>query len=148
MRLVALLLCSSNATNAFAITPGGEAWKDSYSVDGQCYCDSTFDHEIGQIIVETPAGPKTVLEVCEAIGPGPGADGNPIYNDVQCGNGPPNDQPDEVLCPGRVDMGEAGCSEIGPRWNLQNLFKAPEPDVVPEVVPEVRDPASETLEPE
>ncbi len=98
--------------------PGGNSWKDSYSVDGKCYCDSTFDHDIGTIEVETPDGTKTVLEVCEAIGPGPGAEGNPIYNDIQCGNGPANDAGDEDWCPGRVDQGEAGCCTVGPRWDL------------------------------
>lgn len=99
-------------------TPGGMGWADSYSVDGRCYCASTFDHNIADIEVDTPAGPRTVLEVCEAIGPGPGIEGNPIYNDIQCGNGPANDAGDEDWCPGRVDQGEAGCCIAGPTWDL------------------------------
>lgn len=98
--------------------PGGMSWADSYSVDGRCYCASTFDHNIADIEVDTPAGPRTVLEVCEAIGPGPGIEGNPIYNDIQCGNGPANDAGDEDWCPGRVDQGETGCCIAGPTWDL------------------------------
>lgn len=109
------------ATLAQAITPG-DNWLDSYSADGQCYCYSTFDHDAGTIVVQTPAGPRTTREICDAIGPGPGVGSNPIYNDLQCGNGPPNSAPDEAVCPGRVDMGEAGCSIIGPTWNLEKYF--------------------------
>ncbi len=98
--------------------PGGIGWADSYSVDGRCYCASSFDHNIGGIEVDTPAGSRTVMEVCEAIGPGPGIEGNPIFNDIQCGNGPANDAGDEDWCPGRVDQGEAGCCVAGPRWDL------------------------------
>lgn len=96
----------------------GNNWSDSYSVDGRCYCDSTFDHAIGDIEIDTPYGVKTVLEICEAIGPGPGAEGNPVYNDIQCGNGPANDAGDEDWCPGRVDLGAAGCCTAGPLWDL------------------------------
>lgn len=96
----------------------GNNWSDSYSVDGRCYCDSTFDHAIGDIEIDTPYGVKTVLEICEAIGPGPGAAGNPVYNDIQCGNGPANDAGDEDWCPGRVDQGAAGCCTAGPLWDL------------------------------
>ena len=96
--------------------PGGSGWKDSYSVGDQCYCDSTFDHNIGP----QPSGiaNMTVRQVCDAIGPGPGAAGRPIYNDVQCGNGPANDAGDEDWCPGRVDIGKEGCRHIGPTWKL------------------------------
>jgi hypothetical protein len=94
------------------------SWADSYSVDGRCYCASSFDHNIADIMVDTPAGPRTVFEVCEAIGPGPGIEGNPVYNDIQCGNGPANDAGDEDWCPGRVDEGEVGCCTAGPTWDL------------------------------
>ncbi len=99
----------------------GNGWSDSYSVDGQCFCDSTFDHAIGEIEVDTPYGIRTVLEICEAIGPGPGAEGHPVYNDIQCGNGPANDAGDEDWCPGRVDQGAEGCCIIGPMWDLSVL---------------------------
>lgn len=98
--------------------PGGESWKDSYSVGDRCYCDTTFDHNIGDIRVDTAVGNITVLEACELIGEGPGSQGRPIYNDVQCGNGPANDAGDEDYCPGRVDIGREGCPQIGPSWNF------------------------------
>jgi len=57
--------------------------------------------------------------VNQTIGAGPGIDkADAIYNDVQCGNGPANDVGDEIVgeCPGRVDMGGAGCGTIGYGW--------------------------------
>ena len=65
----------------------GPTWVDSYSVGDECYCDlsldTTFDHGIGDFYVETPLGWMTIRQVCELLGPGPGAEGRPIYNDVQ-----------------------------------------------------------------
>jgi hypothetical protein len=121
-----LLLCSF-AVNA---QPGGngvvpgEGWFDSYSADGKCYIDSTFDHGVGETIVPTPVGGQTVRQVAARIGAGPGRAGNPIYNDVQCGNGPANNAGDEDYdqCPGRVDLGAAGCSIIGPEWDLVTAY--------------------------
>ncbi len=107
--------------------PGGRSWADSYSVGSRCYCESTFDHSIGPIMVDTPVGRRTVRQVCDAIGPGPGSRGTggepdrPLYNDIQCGNGPANDAGDEDDCPGRVDIGREGCGHIGPRWDLSVL---------------------------
>ena len=103
--------------------PGGAGWADSYSVGNACYCATTFDHNIGGIVVDTPDGPKTVREVCETLGEGPGIEGRPIYNDVQCGNGPANDAGDEDDCPGRVDIGREGCGQIGPEWDL-SVFRS------------------------
>ncbi|MBX2849198.1 MAG: discoidin domain-containing protein [Acidiferrobacterales bacterium] len=99
-------------------SPGGDGWKDSYSVGDRCYCDTTYDHDIGGILVDTPVGTITVREACEILGEGPGSAGRPIYNDVQCGNGPANDAGDEDWCPGRVDIGKEGCPHIGPTWNF------------------------------
>jgi len=96
----------------------GAGWADSYAADGQCYCASTFDHNVGQLLVPTPAGPRTVREVCAALGPGPGKEGRPLFNDVQCGHGPANDAGDEDWCPGRTDQGRDGCCDRGPRWDL------------------------------
>lgn len=95
-------------------------WVDSYSVDDRCYCDgvTTYDHAIGEVITETSLGWMTVKEACEMLGPGPGSRGRPTYNDVQCGNGPFNEEGDEHRCPGRVDMGKEGCGHIGPKWNF------------------------------
>lgn len=125
-----------SATPALAQVVPGNGWADSYSFEGRCYIDSTFDHGIGTVLVDTPIGLQTVRQVAEKIGPGPGADGNPIYNDVQCGNGPPNDAGDEDpdQCPGRVDQGAAGCFVIGPLWDLNLAYGVmPEPILVPTV---------------
>jgi len=100
-------------------------WSDSYSVGDRCYCETTFDHNIGPVIVDTELGEMTVHEVCETLGPGPGSEGRPKYNDVQCGNGPANDAGDEDFCPGRVDIQGSeqekrlGCRQIGPTWNFR-----------------------------
>ena len=108
-------------------TPGGGGWADSYSVGDKCYCDTTYDHNIGPIEVSTPFGVRTVRQVCEMIGAGPGSAGRPLYNDVQCGNGPPNDAGDEHDCPGRVDIGPAGCGQIGPKWDFSAQTRTSQP---------------------
>lgn len=94
-------------------------WADSYAIDGKCYCDiSTLSFNVGDKMVDGPNGQITVREACALIGSGPEGD-RKYYNDVQCGNGPANDNGDESMCPGRVDMGEknaAGCYEKGPKW--------------------------------
>ncbi|CAB9525167.1 expressed unknown protein [Seminavis robusta] len=101
--------------------PGGEGWHDSYSVGDECFCSTTFDHDIGEAVVDTPFGFLTLLQACTLLGPGPGAENRPVYNDVQCGNGPPNDAGDEQICPGRVDIGAEGCGHIGPKWNWDKV---------------------------
>lgn len=93
-------------------------YSDSYSVGDRCYCETNFDHDLGPIRVDTPVGNITVQEACDIIGPGPGSEGRPVYNDAQCGNGPPNTAIDEVQCPGRVDIGRDGCNQAGPLWNF------------------------------
>jgi F5/8 type C domain len=50
------------------------------------------------------------------------------YNDIQCGNGPANDAPDEAGCPGRVDIGRSGCKQIGPKWDLASVYGGNPPD--------------------
>jgi F5/8 type C domain len=101
-------------------------WKDSYAVDGKCYCDSNgYDHGLDTKTVMTPQGRKSVVEVCQAItrvlGKG-SPNGRVPYNDIQCGHGPANDAPDEAGCPGRVDIGEAGCDQKGPTWDLASVY--------------------------
>lgn len=134
IKIIYILLISSLTTLTYAqtIVPGGSGWADSYSVNGKCYCSSTYDHGIGNFTVETPAGTKNVVEVCEAIGPGPGRGSNPIYNTVQCGHAPGHFDEgnhlytdgirrrvaDEIECPGRVDIGTNGCNITGPKWDL------------------------------
>jgi len=91
--------------------PGGIGWADSYSVGNRCYCATTFDHNIGPVVVDTGAiGKLPVRVICDRLGKGPGIENHPIYNDVQCGNGPPNNAGDEDDCPGRVDIGREGVS--------------------------------------
>lgn len=118
---------SSNTTAQNSPITPSPGWADSYSIGGKCYCATTFDHGIGNYTVNTPAGVKTVRDVCNAIGPGPGKSSNPVYNTVQCGHEPAHDdaiiiggQPvkDEKVCPGRVDQGSGGCQNKGPLWDL------------------------------
>ncbi len=125
---------SSSGSNT-GITYGGNfgppqrSWMDSYSANGRCFVASNFDHGIADVLVQTPAGMLTVKAVAEALGTGPGVGNNPIYNDVQCGHGPANNAGDEDVnqCPGRVDLGAAGCSMRGPLWDL-SIFEAPDSD--------------------
>lgn len=120
---IMILHAGAAAAQQFNPQPG---WKDSYSVGGKCYCDTNgFDHGIGTQIVATPIGPKPVAQVCADItaklGTGP-TTGRLPYNDIQCGNGPANDQADETGCPGRIDLGPGGCNTIGPKWDLQSVY--------------------------
>ena len=153
------------------------SWADSYAIDGQCYCQTTYDHSIGEVLTvrfivklrflkpssptqnlvmlrkwvltyfhlfyvhmnayvyflcskqkqDTPIGQQTVLEICTAMGPGPDTnETTPIFNDIQCGNGPPNDAGDEdpvTGCPGLITPEIDTCTGIiGPRWNLSMLL--------------------------
>ena len=82
-------------------TPGN-GWSDSYSEGDRCYCDSTnYDHGIGTVIVSTPCGDLTVIEACDLIAAtkpaGSSSANRPVYNDIQCGNGPPNNAGDEDM---------------------------------------------------
>lgn len=95
-------------------------WADSYSANGSCYCAgvTTYDHDIGAVLVDTPLGVLSIQQVCELLGKGPGMEGRPLYNDVQCGNGPANNAGDEDACPGRTEYAAEGCKYIGPKWNF------------------------------
>jgi hypothetical protein len=97
------------------------SWADSYSSGGNCYCDgvTTYDHDIDVVLVDTPLGVLSVRQICKLLGKGPGKEGRPLYNDIQCGNGPPNDAGDEDDCPGRTEYGREGCKYIGPKWNFR-----------------------------
>ncbi len=103
--------------------PGGAGWADSYSVGDKCYMWTTFDHDIGEVEVDTPIGKMKIEDLYELLEAGPGHDGRPLYNDIQCGNGPANTHGilDEIKCPGLVEYGEAGCGQIGPMWDLSEL---------------------------
>ena len=100
--------------------PGGAPWADSYSVGDTCYMQTTFDHDVGEIEVDTPRGTMTIGALFDLLAPGPSSKGRPIYNDIQCGNGPPSAL-DEIECPGLVDYGREGCGQIGPMWDLSEL---------------------------
>ena len=118
--------------------PGPNGWADSYSVGDNCYCEGVgnFDHDIGPVLVDTPLGVKTVREVCALLGPGPGRRDRPLYNDIQCGNGPANNAGDEDNCPGRTEYGREGCKYIGPKWNfLPHLPPTKAPVKAPVKVP-------------
>ncbi|CAM9807322.1 unnamed protein product, partial [Pylaiella littoralis] len=101
--------------------PRGASWADSYSVGGVCYMQSSFDHDIGDVKVETPLGAMTIKALYDLLPDGPSSHERPLYNDIQCGNGPANTAPDEARCPGLVEHGRAGCGQIGPMWDLTVL---------------------------
>lgn len=125
---VALIaLAGSSLAQNYNPRPG---WKDSYSVDGVCYCDSNgFDHGADRLTFPTPAGVLAVTQICadiqSVLGEGRSS-GRILYNDLQCGNGPPNDAGDEDpdACPGRVDIGPSGCQILGPKWDLEAVYGA------------------------
>lgn len=107
-------------------------WADSYSANGNCYCEgvTTYDHDIGKVMVNTNTslGVLSVMQICQLLGKGPGREGRPLYNDIQCGNGPANNAGDEDNCPGRTEYGREGCKYIGPKWNFRPFLppvKAP-----------------------
>lgn len=117
-----LTLCS----NSFAQWNPRPNWEDSYAVDGVCYCNSSnYDHNLDEKSADTPIGELNVVRICEDIQSTLGtgrSSGRIPYNDIQCGNGPANDAADEEGCPGRVDIGSAGCDDIGPKWDLESVY--------------------------
>ena len=60
---------------------------DSYSVGDRCYCHNIIGFEGSDSILPTPLGNMTAQEICQAIGPGPGSIGRPLYNDAQVREG-------------------------------------------------------------
>ncbi|EEC46042.1 predicted protein [Phaeodactylum tricornutum CCAP 1055/1] len=93
--------------NKFVAVAGsgtGNRVMTGYSFGDKCYCATTFDHDIADVLVETPQGWMTIRQACEVLGPGPGIEGRLVYNDIQCGNGPPNNAGDEHVYPGRTDV--------------------------------------------
>jgi len=115
-------------TNPDAFT-GPRAWTDSYSVANQCFCSSSFDHQIGGKLLSTPAGDKTVREVCarvnELYGQGPRS-GRVYFNTIQCGHGPTNNFYDELQCPGypsnESNFTGPNCETTGATYNLESLY--------------------------
>ncbi len=97
-------------------------WKDSYQANGHCWCNSTFDHNLGSKTLNINGTNYGIIDVCDELQNHPlyrnEANGDPLYNDIQCGNGPVNDAADETGCPGRVDLGPGGCDEIGTTFDM------------------------------
>lgn len=111
-------------------------WTDSYSVDGQCYCDTTFDHELTDVTVDTPLGLLPIEQVCtdirERFGQGRASE-RLYYNTVQCGHAPANFAADEIECPGFLTDASGAiqnydCQASGARWNLDRLYGAADVD--------------------
>ncbi len=115
------------AKNALANKTTAPSWADSFSVNGKCYCKSSYDHGVGKIKVDK----KTVRQICEAMKKDmqkalKGKGKKVFYNTVQCGHAPAHKEktikvggkkhPDEVLCPGRVGKGIKCNSKKGPKW--------------------------------
>ncbi len=134
-------------------------WSDSYSVDGQCYCDSTFDHDIGKVLYQTPVGEKEVKTICLDIenkfGTGD-EQGRAYYNTIQCGYTPLNSDriSDEWYCPGiaRAHKDYTGyrCFENGASWNLDAVYSTePVNPVTPgDIVPVETNPEEPDLLPD
>lgn len=104
-------------------------WKDSYEANGFCWCQSTFDHDLNDKKVLINGVPYSVVDICDELEQHPQyrafANGDPAYNDIQCGNGPFNNAADESGCPGRVDLGSAGCQTLGVHWDMDWLSSRP-----------------------
>ena len=105
--------------------PLGVNWMDSYMANGKCFIESNLSYKIRDVRISTSIGNITVAKANEYLRSDPDfrlrERGDPIYNDVQCGNGPAIDTGEEDNiggCPGRVDLGRAGCAVVGPEWNF------------------------------
>ena len=105
--------------------PLGVNWMDSYVANGKCFIESKLSYAVRDIRVSTSIGNITVEKANEYLRSDPDfrlrQRGDPIYNDVQCGNGPATDTGEEDNiggCPGRVDLGREGCAVVGPEWNF------------------------------
>ncbi|WP_034230182.1 hypothetical protein, partial [Aquimarina pacifica] len=75
-----------------------------YEANGFCWCSTNFDHNLGSKNVIINGTQYSVVDICDELEQHPlfrdRNDGDNIYNDVQCGNGPLNDSSDEPICPG------------------------------------------------
>lgn len=113
-------------------------WVNSYSVDDSCYCAPKIDASLSKKISPTPVGGKSIGQICERIGQGPGLIfendefNYPVYTDAQCGNGPAvqSDAANED-CEGRLTDDDIICMGTGPVWDLKTAF-ARKPKVAPE----------------
>ncbi|WP_109302148.1 Ig-like domain-containing protein [Aquimarina sp. AU474] len=110
--------------------PRHPGWTDSFKANGFCWCNSSnFDHGIGITTVSINGTDYKIIDICDELKKHPlyraYQNGDAPYNDIQCGNGPANDAPDETGCPGRTDIGPSGCNEIGPKWDMEWLKTRP-----------------------
>ena len=118
--LVSLIAASISAQEWNPRHPG---WTDSHEANGFCWCNTTnFDHNLDEKSIVINGVEVNIVVVCEELEKHPlyraYQDGDAPYNDIQCGNGPPNDAADEVGCPGRTDLGPDGCDQIGPTFDI------------------------------
>lgn len=92
------------------VAPASLSWADSYSYQNKCYISSDLDHDADLITI----GGMSTADIQNTQN-APGIEfADALYNDINCGNGPPNNAGDEDWCPGRVDLGAAGCLIAGP----------------------------------
>lgn len=124
-----LFACVSTFESSAQWNPSA-GWRDSYQANGLCWCDSSnFDHGLDSKTVTINGTAYSVEDICDELQNHPlfraRQTGDPVYNDIQCGNGPFNDAPDEPGCPGRVDLGSGGCSELGAAWDMDWLENRP-----------------------
>jgi len=122
--MLPVLLLTSHVAEAQDWNPQ-PSWTDSYAANGFCWCESNFDHGLSGKTVEINGTDYSVEDICDELKQHPlyraMQNGDPRYNDIQCGNGPANNAADEAGCPGRVDQGPGGCNEIGPNWDMNWL---------------------------
>jgi len=118
-----------NQSQGVTYRPRHPAYTDSYSVNNQCFCASTFDHNLRdadlKIFYRINGVKRSLVDVCDELTRHPSyrarRNGDNPYNDIQCGNGPSNTAADESGCPGRTDLGTAGCDQKGPEFDLNWL---------------------------
>ncbi len=120
------------------IVPNANSWKDSYQANGYCFCNSSFDHGVGNFKITINGQGRNIRDICDELKKHPAfrgmRNGDPRYNTIQCGNDPGHDDAitiqgkrikDEKVCPGRVDLGSQGCQCKGPKFDMNWLASRP-----------------------
>ncbi|AXT50011.1 T9SS C-terminal target domain-containing protein [Aquimarina sp. BL5] len=113
------------------IVPNANSWKDSYKANGYCFCQSSFDHGVGNFKITINGQGRNIRDICDELKKHPKyrnlRNGDPKYNTIQCGNDPGHNDAitiqgkrikDEKVCPGRVDQGSKGCKCKGPKFDM------------------------------
>ncbi len=116
------------------IVPNANSWKDSYKANGYCFCNSSFDHGVGNFKLNINGRNRNIRDICDELKKHPKframKNGDPRYNTIQCGNEPGHGDAitiqgkrikDEKVCPGRVDQGSKGCKCKGPKFDMKWL---------------------------